>query len=29
VPLVCPGCESVVVCGWCKVPYDGQVEEDR
>ena len=27
VPLICTGCDAVVVCHWCKTPYDGQVEE--
>lgn len=24
VPILCPGCGAVVVCHWCKTPYDGE-----
>jgi hypothetical protein len=27
IPVVCPGCGSVLVCHWCKTPYDGEVDE--
>lgn len=23
-PIVCPGCAQILVCHWCKTPYDGQ-----
>jgi hypothetical protein len=23
---VCPGCGEVLVCHWCKTPYDGEGE---
>jgi hypothetical protein len=26
VMLTCPGCGSVLVCHWCKTPYDGASE---
>ena len=22
-PITCPECESLLVCHWCKTPYDG------
>ena len=22
-PVYCPECEAVIVCHWCKTPYDG------
>jgi hypothetical protein len=22
-PVICPECEAIVVCHWCKTPYDG------
>ena len=25
-PVICPACEAVLVCKWCKTPYDGQEE---
>ena len=27
IPIVCPACEAIVVCHWCKTPYDGEVDE--
>jgi hypothetical protein len=24
VPIACPECGSVLVCHWCKTPYDGE-----
>lgn len=24
VPIICPGCGSILVCHWCKTPYDGE-----
>jgi hypothetical protein len=27
VPILCPGCASILVCHWCKTPYDGEVNE--
>ncbi len=24
IPIVCPACGSVLVCHWCKTPYDGE-----
>jgi len=24
VPVACPSCGSVLVCHWCKTPYDGE-----
>jgi hypothetical protein len=27
IPIVCPGCGSILVCHWCKTPYDGEGEE--
>jgi hypothetical protein len=26
--IVCPECEQVLVCRWCKTPYDGEGDED-
>jgi hypothetical protein len=26
--LTCPECGAVLVCHWCKTPYDGLSEED-
>jgi hypothetical protein len=26
-PVACPGCGQVLVCRWCKAPYDGQVAD--
>ena len=23
VPVICPTCEAIIVCRWCKFPYDG------
>jgi len=28
VPVVCPDCGSILVCHWCKTPYDGEVNAD-
>jgi hypothetical protein len=25
--LACPACGAVLVCHWCKTPYDGSVED--
>ncbi len=27
--IACPGCGSVVVCHWCKTPYDGMAGDDE
>ena len=27
--LTCPACGEVLVCHWCKTPYDGGVEESN
>jgi DNA-directed RNA polymerase subunit RPC12/RpoP len=27
-PIICPACGSVLVCHWCKEPYDGLEGED-
>ncbi len=27
--VTCPGCGSVVVCHWCKTPYDGMAGDDE
>lgn len=27
VPVVCPGCEEILICHWCKTPYDGGAGE--
>ncbi len=24
VPVACPSCGSVLVCHWCRTPYDGE-----
>jgi hypothetical protein len=24
IPIVCPGCGSVLVCHWCKTSYDNE-----
>lgn len=26
--LLCPECEVVLVCHWCKTPYDGTTEDE-
>jgi hypothetical protein len=26
--LVCPECEAVIVCHWCKTPYDGTTQDE-
>ncbi len=28
VPILCPGCGAVLVCHWCKTPYDGEEADD-
>jgi hypothetical protein len=28
VPVSCPACGEVLVCHWCKVPYDGRSQEE-
>jgi len=28
VPVTCPGCGAVLVCHWCKTPYDGEGSDD-
>lgn len=28
VPVICPDCEAVLVCHWCKTPYDGMEEAE-
>ena len=28
IPIDCPACEAVLVCHWCKTPYDGGAEEE-
>ncbi|MGP0068500.1 MAG: hypothetical protein ACLQGP_33490 [Isosphaeraceae bacterium] len=25
--LECPGCGAILVCHWCKMPYDGQCDD--
>jgi len=27
-PMICPSCEKVVVCHWCRTAYHPEVEED-
>jgi DNA-directed RNA polymerase subunit RPC12/RpoP len=27
--ITCPGCNQVLVCHWCKTPYDGEAEDDE
>ena len=27
VPLDCPVCEAVLICHWCRTPYDGDPED--
>jgi hypothetical protein len=27
--VICPACETMLVCHWCKTPYDGQAEDDQ
>lgn len=26
-PIVCPGCQEILVCHWCKSPYDGDNDD--
>jgi hypothetical protein len=26
IPLSCPECGEILVCHWCKTPYDGDAE---
>jgi hypothetical protein len=26
--VVCPECEEILVCHWCKTPYDGSVQDE-
>jgi hypothetical protein len=26
--ILCPDCERVLVCHWCKTPYDGTVGDE-
>ncbi len=28
VPIVCPACGKILVCRYCKFPYDGVVDEE-
>ena len=28
-PILCPACGAVLVCRWCKTPYDGRDAEDQ
>jgi hypothetical protein len=28
VPVICPECEAIVVCHWCKTAYNGSGEEE-
>ncbi len=28
VPVVCPGCGSILACKWCRTPYDGRGGDD-
>ena len=28
VVVLCPVCEQVLVCRWCKTPYDGSADDD-
>ena len=27
-PIPCPSCGGVLVCHWCKAPYDGLTQDD-
>ena len=27
IPIACPGCGSILVCHWCKTPYDGEGDD--
>jgi hypothetical protein len=27
--VTCPGCGSLLVCHWCKTPYDGLADNDE
>lgn len=27
-PVACPHCEALLVCHWCKTPYDGNQESE-
>ncbi|HEV3122711.1 MAG TPA: hypothetical protein VGY53_12445 [Isosphaeraceae bacterium] len=26
--VFCPECEQILVCHWCKTPYDGRADDD-
>lgn len=26
-PLICQGCDAVLICHWCKTPYDGEGDD--
>ncbi len=28
VPVLCKGCGRMLVCRWCKLPYDGRLDDD-
>jgi uncharacterized CHY-type Zn-finger protein len=28
-PIACPACGQILVCKWCKTPYDGQTENEE
>ena len=28
VPIICPGCGGILVCHWCKTPYDGEGDDE-
>jgi len=27
-PIACPSCSHVLICRWCKTPYDGLLDDD-
>jgi len=27
--VLCPDCGAVLICHWCKTPYDGQAGDDE
>jgi hypothetical protein len=28
-PVFCPECEQLLICHWCKTPYDGKSSTDE